>query len=300
MIDATKAYQFYILTEERVTSQAQSKGISDLNKYYSLTDFYGNSVFNTLRDKAQVFAQIAFHAQNATLISNIVRFEKNYSFLKSTLCDFNPEAFLLKYSDPDRENSVNQIVEDLRYDGTNNPNGLHWNTGKSKQENKDTIVKRYANMLLDAAIFLEKFNNRNEFLNDLKNHYPNKNHETLIKYFRENISHGFSIALTCDFLKELDSFFSDLPKPDVHIKDILIALFGYEDNHYNTEKKEYQCIKDLQKITSLINQKLTCESQPLITVYQLDRMIWLACTDNFFLDFTENTKDIYLQNIINL
>lgn len=86
--------------------------------------------------------------------------------------------------------------------------------------------------------------------------------------------------MTCDFLKEFDIAFSDLPKPDIHIKDTLCAFLGRDDGYYNSEKREYECIKDLQRIVAEINESLDAKKK--IAVYQLDRMIWLICSGNFF------------------
>jgi hypothetical protein len=101
MMNEEKVYNFYTLTEEKLINRCRIKGISDLNKYYTLTDFYGDSIFNSLSDKAQVFAQLAFHAQNATLISNIVSFERNFPFLKRVLCDFQSNRKELPERNPD-------------------------------------------------------------------------------------------------------------------------------------------------------------------------------------------------------
>ena len=43
------------------------------------------------------FVQLAFHAQNATIISNIVKFNKNFDFLSRVFCGFKIKDFLKKY-----------------------------------------------------------------------------------------------------------------------------------------------------------------------------------------------------------
>ena len=112
-------------------------------------------------------------------------------------------------------------------------------------------------------------------LNDLQSHAANT--ESLINYFNSKINTGFSVALSCDFLKEFDSGFEFLPKPDVHIKNVIEALKG------RTYKNDIDLVIEVQTIVDNINAHLTAQGADPITVYQLDRMIWLVCTDNFFI-----------------
>lgn len=286
------SYDFYRITKQQLETQAQSKGIKNLSRYYVLTDYHEGSFLNNYSGKSQIFAQIAFHAQNATMISSIVKFERNVEFLSSAFCSFDPELFCNEYPADKREESVQRIVDRLRFDPETSL-GLIWDSSKSK--NKDSIVRRYANTLIDAAKFVNQFASREEFLKTLLSYYKNNNYKALINYFRKNIQHGFSVALTCDFLKEFDQSFSALPKPDIHIKDTLCALYGYEKNYYNTEQRELNCIETMQTLVEQINDKLPHNEK--ITVYQLDRMIWLICSGYFFLDDAGGYKERYINTL---
>ena len=285
---------FYEYTRRSLDSLAKKKGITDLSRYYQLTDYAEGSFLNLYSDKAQVFAQICLHAQNATLISNIVNFESNLSFLKEVLCGFDTDCFLLKYPANEVDKSVLRLVEDLRYNDELGV-GLKWDSTKSKSANKDRLVKRYAQTLINGAVYINSFENRKSLLDDLINNYQNGNYRELIKYFRNKNPVGFSIALTCDFLKEFDQAFMDLPKPDIHIKDTLCALFERKAGYYSSEEREYECIGEMQKLTKDINKELDVKDH--ITVYQLDRMIWLICSGNFFLDYSQNAKSAFLNGI---
>ena len=53
----------------------------------------------------------------------------------------------------------------------------------------------------------------------------------------------------------------------------------------------------MQAITQKINAALRQKGEAPITVYQLDRMIWLVCTGNFYLHDKRNTKAMYIGNI---
>ena len=295
------ALDFYENTEDTLRKLADIKGISDLSAYYELTDYDDNGVLNEhfrKKDLTQVFAQIAGHAQNATMISSIVKFEKNIGFLKEKLCGFDVEKFLETYPASDdkqkRESTINEIVEALRYNEQTNK-GLKWDSSKS--ENKDSLMKRYANTLLDAAVFLKKCGNRDTFRAKLIENYKGKNYQDLIKFFMNNIKHGFSVALTCDFLKEFDEEFRDLPKPDVHIQDTLCVLKNFKKG--SSDKKQFECIKLMQELTEEINKGLEEKKKDKITVYKLDKMIWLICSQKFYLDEDRSIKASYLNKISN-
>ena len=75
-----KAIEFYEITEDKLNLLAKSKGISDIKKYYELTEFADGSFLNDFSGKSLIFAQVAFHAQNATMMSSIVKFEKKLAF----------------------------------------------------------------------------------------------------------------------------------------------------------------------------------------------------------------------------
>lgn len=294
------AIEFYRITKETLEEIARENHIKNLSDYYELTDFK-TGLFDGYKELSLVFAQMAFHAQNATMISNIVRFSENLDFLDKTTLHFNPKRFNSKYNSGNREKDISRLVELFRYDEKNNPNGLRWDSTKS--ENKDGIIRRYSNTLLDRAEFLSRYRNRQKLLEDLQIHYiddnDNKDIQKLIKFFNGNSNkkNGFSVALTCDFLKEFDKAFNDLAKPDVHIKDTLAVIYGREKGYYNSEKREYVCISEMQSLVKDINKHL--EKKNRITVYQLDRMIWLVCTQNFFLSKKPTKKD-YLKKLSTL
>ena len=290
ILDEVKAKKFYEVSKKKLEGLAKRKGISDLSEYYELTDFktgnYGKLLTNLGDELSSVFLQMAFHAQNAYLISNIVDFENNLEFLKETLCGFDPKAFLNQYHEE------SEIVAALIYDEKTGK-GLKYNREKSKENNRDSLVKRYAGALLDCAQYLKDFQNRKEFIKKVYEQYTDLGVENFIRKFRLKVTHGFSVALTCDFFKELDKNFSDLCKPDIHIKDVLVAFFGKKDNYYNSEKKEYECIEEMRELVKIINDG----QDEKITVYQFDRMIWLICSGRFFLHESNDVKKHYLKEI---
>ena len=294
MISQQEAKTFYKITKDTLNDLAAKHNVKDIGDYYKLTDFNTKTKLGRCIDKLgrnsveSVFVQMAFHAQNATLISNIVRFEDNIDFLEKVLCGFDPKDFLTQYK------CAKDVVEALRYDATQNQ-GLKWNDKKNKTARKDSLITGYAECLIYCAKYLKDFTDRKAVLGDLKCK-SGTDYENLIKAFQKEIPHRFSIALTCDFLKEFDEEFSFLCKPDVHIKDTLCVLLNKGEDYYRTSKREYECIGEMQKLVELINEG----EEKKITVYQLDRMIWLICSEKFFLDGVRSSKSEYLAKIASI
>ena len=297
---------FYNETEAFLIRKATANGVTDLDKYYRVTDtrlpWYRNFDGDEI---SRCFAQLAFHAQNATMISNIVKFEENYDFLYSVCCGFNPTQFFDKYCQPNTsfDEQVNAIVSDLRYDPITNPDGLVWDSTKSKEENKDNIAKRYAKALIKGATYLKGFTTKQQLIDDILAHKTQycrsgvvDENKKMIDYFIEKMGKGsgFSVALTCDFLKELDEEFDFLAKPDIHIMDVMAAFKNKaKDYYYYGDAKKRECLRDFQKLVANINEALSKDNQ--ITVYKLDRMIWLICSGKFFLDNVGLEKKDYLE-----
>ena len=299
MILQQEAKKFYKITKDTLNNLAAEHNVKNIDDYYELTDFntktnLGRCIDKLGRDSVEsVFAQMAYHAQNATLISNIVRFEDNIDFLEKVLCGFDPNDFLTEYKDA---KDAKDVVEALRYDATKNQ-GLKWNDKKNKTVRIDSLITGYAQALIKCAQYLSECRDREAVLNKLKSnssYKSEKDYKNLIEYFQKQIPHRFSIALTCDFLKEFAKEFSFLCKPDVHIKDTLCALLNKKENYYRTAKREYECIGEMQELVKLIN----VGEAKKITVYQLDRMIWLICSEKFFLDGVRSAKSEYLNKIV--
>jgi hypothetical protein len=184
-----------------------------------------------------------------------------------------------------KSNRIDALVDDLRWNDAMQE-GLKWDSTKSVK--KDHIAKLVAQSMFECAEYLIQFNSRQEVLNDLQGHAVST--KSLIEYFSSKIKTGFSVALSCDFLKEFDVCFEYLPKPDVHIRNVIEALKG------RSYQKDIDLVTEVQTMVSNINTQLTSKGDAPITVYQLDRMIWLVCTGNFFIPGHPNgtTKQVYI------
>lgn len=86
--------------------------------------------------------------------------------------------------------------------------------------------------------------------------------------------YGIGIALACDALKDLG--ISQLIKPDQHIKDVFYAL-----NLVKEKKSDVAVIEAALQLCELANQ-VRLHSDPEITPFELDRIIWLCCSGDFY------------------
>lgn len=277
--------EFYKITEEKLNQLADVYEIENLEEYYKLTDYNEKMPTSKYKDLSQVFAQLAFHGQNGAKIGNTVNFNANIVALDNELCKFNPGEFLEKYNLTDI-NKDNKEDNQIRIEDASETLSIRLCEALHRKANNPHLP-RYAKTLLYSAIYVHSFNNKQEIINDLKVHYEDE--EELIDYFRKQIPAGFRAALACDFLKEFDKSF-DLPKPDTHLINTLNA-FGI-----NCEEV-YEYINEMKNLTENINKSLKAKEK--LTVYKFDRMIYLVCSQNFFLDKKDRNsiKKIYWEKI---
>ena len=235
----------------------------------------------------QAFAQFCFHAQNRTVLSKIVDFKHNYNSIKRILYNFNPQILLDIYNGNSND-SLQQLAKAIQLCTIGNKKTQN----KSNNNDVGKLIKSYAKSILQGASYFNQFKSKKEVICDLKQHYNNNNAKDLIAYFISKIPTGIGIALACDFLKEFDTAF-DLPKPDTHLLNVLSLYYGEERaRSYNDG---YIFIEDFIALVKEIRQGLSDNS---ITVYKLDRMIWLCCTGEFFLDNKKLNAKLLYTNII--
>lgn len=199
-----------------------------------------------LENLEQAMEQLAFSLQNRQRLPNIIRFAENKGYYQKILCGFNPKLILTTYKNPE------EMYKKIK--------GLE--TSKSSRI-------QYAEYIFSAALFLSQFKDIfdfKEFINRFSyNYYTNA---ALPMILSKEIK-GLGFALACDFLKEigLDKY----PKPDTHIIMILEELGLLDSNSKDKTYLGYKIILELAEV-------LKC------TPYYLDKVLWLNCTGNFYLD----------------
>ena len=107
-----------------------------------------------------------------------------------------------------------------------------------------------------------------------------------IKQIEKGI-YGLGFTLTCDWLKECGCTW--LAKPDIHIKIVCSAIASEKTNVVMTDvdiiKFVFNFAKDIQPI------------YPDVTAYKLDKIIWLICTGNFYLQKDKIGRDTILAKL---
>lgn len=255
-VNIEKLIKLYEVSEKTVQHLAIAAGltIEDLDKYYKPIPQYN------INEKDVSINSIYFHfllsLQNRQRMSKVINLWKQKDSYKKIFFDYNPSMVTQEYkSDEDlhKELKEKQLI--------------HTNSDKSQ------MSKQWCQGSLNGAKKLAKYSSIDMMKEDWKTIW-NKNPLDLPDTWQKGIK-GMGIALSCDFFKEIGY---DLPKPDVHIREVFKQLFNLGEL---TDKQLCSIFIDAIKRLN----KCGIET----TAYKFDRMIWLACTGNFFLDSDETT-----------
>lgn len=263
--------QLYNETYKYLLKKAEEHGVLEEKLKTYLEPNLGGDLISDANSESfkDVFYRLAFHAQNATIKSGVINFKRNEQKIRDILFDFNHEKVFDNYN-------IDTLFE--KFKDTLNCNSV---ADKEKQ-----VPYKYAKTIISCARFLKKFNTYQDFFERLK-----ELKEMAPIYLSFEI-YGFGVALACDFLKELDSSF-DFPKPDVHIREILLEL-GFLDKDVSGSK-DYMCISKICEISKAMG----------ISAYYLDKMWWLISSETFYKDDdiknnTDKKRKAYVEFVKNL
>lgn len=157
------------------------------------------------------------------------------------------------------------------------------------EKNRDEW-KKFFRGVLDGANFLKDYKDREALQKMLNGKTTTKNDLdkklAMVGHVEKKVFF-MGDALGANFLREIGLV--DLGKPDVHIKGVLKAVFP------TISKASAENIP-----AKLIHQKLDEISKATgVTAYQVDRIIWLICTENFYLHRGELSKrDVFIKSIL--
>lgn len=110
---------------------------------------------------------------------------------------------------------------------------------------------------------------------------------------------GLGPALACDFLKECGCLW--LSKPDTHLSKVFAESGIYTDGkNVKTYKvltfdRAVEFCEQMFEFAAAVRKEKNDES---ITPYKIDKMIWLMCTGNFYLEegsTVENHRDLLIR-----
>lgn len=254
-----------------------------LNRYLSGTDdrYLGLNGGLTLNN---FYCRFLMHAQNTSHPGSVIQFKTNLRILDHILFGFNPLTVSATYTNDDV--GYAQLCEifsqelPLVHNVATNSDGY-----------------KYAKTAIQAAHYFSAFNNVNDLIDSL----------LTLRYaapLKLTEISGISIALASDFIKEINGFFNAFAKPDLHII-ILLASFGFLPPRYTDKSYHDDAVKSFTiMVMKDIAEQMSLELHRTIYPYQLDRMWWLICTEDFFLDDDIHNKgskkrDSFIQYILN-
>ena len=137
---------------------------------------------------------------------------------------------------------------------------------------RTTLWKGWLRTVQDAASFVLTFASGKEFA-DFFGQFRGRA-LVLGPYFLSRQIYGIAIALACDVLKDLG--FSELIKPDVHIKDVFYALSLVKEKN-----SDVAVVESAVRLIELANEARLPEDTE-ITPFELDKIIWLCCSGTFY------------------
>lgn len=243
-----------------LNSLASIAGIKeeDLQKYFS-------------PDTSQSFLyHLCSSLQNSGMMANTILFgSANNSIIKEVMCNYDSALAFKKYK------SWQDIYNAFLSEGISD---------KGSGKNKETNWGKYCKGLYEGLQFLNE--GGGSLIRELSlSRELNKDNLKRVKDISKRI-HGLGFALTCDWLKECGCTW--LAKPDTHVNDVVKAL---RNTRVVTDEEV------LDEVYSWANEIKLSGIDLDITTYKLDRIIWLLCTENFFLDKKSSGKDALIRKI---
>ena len=253
---------FYEKTFEYLIKKAKKHNVSKekLMEYFvpgsAKNKLPGEPMNNNLD---RIFCRLCFHAQNGTMISGVINYNKNYKEIKSIACDFKPAKVLTKYKN---SNAIFKLLKDKI----------------PHKEKKTQILERYSKTIYSGAKFIAQFESYEKFIEKLLSY-----DEFAPSYVMFNVVGMKTLAY--DFLKELDSRF-DICKPDLHLVACMKSLFDMDDIK-DKNSLNYHVSRKCKELANGISAAIGDE----VSTYTIDKMLYLVCTETFYNDDNVKNKD---------
>lgn len=122
---------------------------------------------------------------------------------------------------------------------------------------------KFSKGIISAAHFMVKFRTIEEFKSFLNCFSYNEHTREALPLLLSAKIFGIQFALACNWIKELGLI--DYPKPDIHMIKVFHALGVCRED-------QIECYRAMVKIAE------ECSVSP----YQLDKVIWLICSGNYY------------------
>ncbi len=203
-----------------------------------------------------IYERFLISAQNRRYWSTSIKFVENKDAIKKILRDFDVKQI------------ADMKLEDIQE---------QFESSSLKHKNKDgkitnhVVWNKFARSALETAQYLNKnFKCADEFRNCVESKIDDcESRIEFIKSLEKEHIYGLKFALLCDAMKELG--YENFSKPDNQMIGLLFAL------GFTKSEEQIETFRAMDKIAS------DCG----VTPFKLDRMLWLCCTQDFFLDKTK-------------
>jgi thermostable 8-oxoguanine DNA glycosylase len=229
-----------------------------------------DKAFNNPRDIRYVMCRLLFSLQNGSF-TNYVKFyddnKKQARAFREVLFDFAPTDICSTYSSSTKLYEAMSARKD-EFSIDEKRNAKQW--------------QGFAEGLYQAARLLQNYKDRKSLVMGVLGTPSSDSYENgrrLVLHFKT--VRGLGEALASDFVKEAG--LADYAKPDVHIIKVLSGL-----ELMSSKEKPAQFTKMLYKIA---------KANDNLTLYKLDKIIWLICTGNFYRDNRGNARGEYIKEL---
>lgn len=202
---------------------------------------------------ADVFESFIESAQTQQMLPNVIKFRERQKQIKKILCNFNVARIIKTWN-------ANTLYKEFR--------------GQFKVTSADTPKNcwyRWSEAVTSIAKFLSSFKDANDFKGFIASFGYNAKTKMALPLLISIRIKGMGFSLVCNALKELG--YSEYPKPDVHLKDV-ISTAGF------CEHDDYAVFETIVNISKEMQQNGDTTATP----YKIDKIIWLICSGNFYLD----------------
>lgn len=223
----------------------------------------------------KIFLQLVSSAGNANMLKNVIDFSAQRS--KSRKDEILEAIVGVK-------NLASEVFSDKAYRlyleeilAVNLEEALQRLESKSGLIKGDgrCLWKRWLNSVQDSASYVLQFNSGNDFGEQFSNIDSRFLFAGPISIKRKITGIGF--ALACEALKELG--FTQYVKPDTHINDVFVKLDLAKESHSSLDT-QLNVFDAAIELVQAYNSKQGNSGQ--ITAYELDKLIWLCCSGNFY------------------
>lgn len=170
--------------------------------------------------------------------------------LKNVLFNFDYIQVANKYAN-DHERLLKDIANEF---------GFSYNPGNSG------LWVQYSKTILSGAKFLMQFKNFEDFDAFAQFFHSDDRAKNALPLILQEQIHGFGLALSCDFLKELGYY--KFGKPDVYIKKIFLGTDLAQNSN------DYEILVAISRVAESNN----------VSPYNVDKLFWLIGSGKFYLE----------------